>query len=312
MKKIELHCHLDGSLNIEYANKLIGFDVKDKLVSTKDKNLTEYLKRFDLPIDLLQTKDNIEEFSYLLSKDLEKDEVIYAEVRFCPLLHTKKGLSIDEVINSVIDGFYRNFSVKVNLILCMMRNLTFDENKTIIDYAIKYKDDGVVGIDLAGDEIKYKTKDFEKLFDIAKENNIPFTIHAGEADGHESIDAAIKFGAKRIGHGIKAIENKNTIKKILQNDILLEICPSSNDDTGIYSITKNPFKELYDMGAKICINTDNRTVSNTNLKEEYEQISEIFGFTNQELINFNLNAIDKAFCSDFEKYKLRKEILNEK
>ncbi len=312
MKKIELHCHLDGSLNIEYANKLIGYDVKDKLVSTKDKNLTEYLKRFDLPIDLLQTKDNIEEFSYLLSKDLEKDEVIYAEVRFCPLLHTKKGLSIDEVINSVIDGFYRNFSVKVNLILCMMRNLTFDENKTIIDYAIKYKDDGVVGIDLAGDEIKYKTKDFEKLFDIAKENNIPFTIHAGEADGHESIDAAIKFGAKRIGHGIKAIENKNTIKKILQNDILLEICPSSNDDTGIYSITKNPFKELYDMGAKICINTDNRTVSNTNLKEEYEQISEIFGFTNQELINFNLNAIDKAFCSDFEKYKLRKEILNEK
>ena len=131
MKKIELHLHLDGSINIEYANKLIGADVKDKLIGTNSTSLKNYLEKFDLPGELLQSYDNIEEFSYLLGKDLEADDVIYAEVRFCPLFHIKE-ISVDRVILAILMGFKRVPNVKINLIFCMMRHFTYEENLEII------------------------------------------------------------------------------------------------------------------------------------------------------------------------------------
>ena len=190
MKKIELHLHLDGSLNIPYASKLLEKDCSNDMVSKNSNNLKEYLDKFNLPISLLQDKNNIEEFAFLLGKELEKDEVIYAEVRFCPLFHVEK-ISVDEVIESLINGFRRVNSVKVNLIFCMMRHFDFDKNKYIIDLTKKYLGKGVVAIDLAGDEAGFPTSNFEDLFNIIKDYNIPYTIHAGEADGIESIKSAI-------------------------------------------------------------------------------------------------------------------------
>lgn len=310
MKKIELHLHLDGSINIDYANKLIGADVKDKLIGTNSTSLKNYLEKFDLPGELLQSYDNIEEFSYLLGKDLEADDVIYAEVRFCPLFHIKE-ISVDRVILAILMGFKRVPNVKINLIFCMMRHFTYEENLEIIKLTKKYLGRGVCGIDLAGDEAGFKTSTFKDLFDIVKKEKIPFTIHSGEADGPESLKSAIEFGAKRIGHGVRCVEDESILNLIKEKKIYLEVCPTSNLDTKVFNnIKEHSIKELVDNNILVTISTDNRTVSNTNLRNEYSILHDAFNFTDEDFIQFNLNAIDAAFISEDEKMQLRSKLLD--
>ena len=274
------------------------------------KSLSDYLSKFEIPLIVMQSKENLERISYELAVDLKKDNVIYAEIRFCPILHTKSGLSLEEVIDSVLKGL-KKAEIKTNLILCMMRNFEEDENKKIIYLAKKYLNKGVVGIDLAGDESKYKTQNYERLFDLVKQNNIPFTIHAGEADDYNSVLSAIKFGTKRIGHGVKSVDSIETIQKIINENITLEVCPTSNVDTCIVNVYKNhPIKKLYDLGVKITVNTDNNTVSNIDLTGEYEKLLLTFNFTEKDFLNFNMNAIDSAFLTNEEKEELKKIVIN--
>lgn len=310
MKKIELHLHLDGSCDVELASKLIGRDVENELVASNAKDLSEYLERFDLPIKLLQELNNIEEFSYLLGKELEKDNVIYAEVRFCPLFHVEKH-SIDEVVEAIIRGFKKVSTVKVNLIFCMMRHFSVEENRKVIALTKKFLGKGVVAIDLAGDEAGFKTANFRDLFEEVKHNGIPFTIHAGEADSYGSVLSAIEFGTKRIGHGVRSIEDKKTIDKLVENAVTLEVCPTSNIDTKMVNkMSEHPIKKLVEAGVLVTINTDNRTVSNTNLENEYVLLRSEFGFTEEDFLKFNLNAINCAFIGEEEKELLRKQLLN--
>lgn len=310
MKKIELHLHFDGSINVEYTNKLLGYDATDELIDTTSKDLGEYLKKFELPIKLLQDLDNIEEYAYLLGKELEKDEVIYAEVRFCPLFHVEK-YSIDEVVDAIRNGFKRVSTVKVNLIFCMMRHFSVQDNYKIIMLTKKFLGNGVVGIDLAGDEARYATENFKELFDIIRKEGIPFTIHAGEARSYESVNNAIDFGAKRIGHGISSIQSDEVVNKLIRMGVTLEVCPSSNIDTDVIkSIVSHPIKQLVDNGVLVTINTDNRTVSNTSLNKEYELLRKTFGFSDEDFLRFNLNAINCAFISEDEKRILRNELLS--
>ena len=309
LKKIELHLHFDGSIDIDYTNKMLGYDATSELVDTTSKNLNEYLAKFDLPIKLLQDLDNIEMYAYLLGKQLEKDEVIYAEVRFCPLFHLSKH-SIYEVVDAMKRGFGKVTSIKVNLIFCMMRHFSFEDNYKIIQLTKEFLDKGVVAIDLAGDEANYKTSNFEELFEIVNKEKIPFTIHAGEAAGCESVADAINFGAKRIGHGISSIESSVVVNKLVNEKITLEVCPSSNVDTNVVaSMDKHPIKSLVNEGVLVTINTDNRTVSNTNLNREYRLLKDAFGFTDEDFLQFNMNAIEAAFISDDEKEELRKKLL---
>lgn len=310
MKKIELHLHFDGSINVEYTNKLLGYDATDELIDTTSRDLGEYLKKFELPIKLLQDLNNIEEYAYLLGKELERDEVIYAEVRFCPLFHVEK-YSIDEVVEAIRRGFKRVSTVKVNLIFCMMRHFSVQDNYKIIMLTKRFLGNGVVGIDLAGDEAKYATEKFKELFDIIRKEGIPFTIHAGEARSYESVNNAIDFGAKRIGHGISSIQSDEVVNKLIRMGVTLEICPSSNIDTDVIkSIESHPIKQLVDNGVLVTINTDNRTVSNTSLNKEYELLRKTFGFSDEDFLKFNLNAINCAFISEDEKRLLREEILS--
>ena len=170
MKKIELHLHLDGSLDIEYAKKLYGKDVYDQMVSNNDNSLAEYLEKFYLPGELLTEYNNIVEFSYRLAKQLEKEEVIYAEIRFCPTSHDMK-ISVDRVITGIREGLAKVPSVKTNLIFCMRRNYSFEENLRIIKLTKKYLGNGACAIDLVGDEASYKTENFKELFDIIKKGS---------------------------------------------------------------------------------------------------------------------------------------------
>lgn len=305
MKKVELH--LDGSVRESTVAELLGVnenDIENKLhVNDYNSSLSEYLTKFDMPIKVMQTKENLSRIARELGEDLEKDDIIYAEVRFAPQLHTKKGLSYDDIVLSVIEGF-KKCNIKINVILCMMRGASYINNLKTIEVAEKYLNKGVVALDLAGDEKHFKTKDYEELFKIAKEKNIPFTIHAGEADDASSVLDAISFGAKRIGHGIRIIEDNYATSEVIKNKVTLEVCPTSNFQTKAVEIYKNhPIKKLYEKGVLITVSTDNNTVSNVSLSNEYERLKSCFGFTDKDFLTFNLNAINAAFISDLEKEK---------
>ena len=314
MKKVELHLHLDGSVDLETISKITNEDLESlnqKLIA-KDKceNLSEYLTKFDMPIKCMQNKENITLIAEKLVNYLEKENVIYAEIRFAPMFHTKEGLSYEEVVEAVLEGLNKNNKVKTNLILCMMRGMSKDENLKTIDIAYKYLNKGVCALDLAGPEDKYPIIDYIELFEIIKEKNIPFTVHAGENGSYKEIELAINLGARRIGHGIHAYESKETINKIKEKNILLEICPTSNIQTNsINNYNEHPIYDFYKKGLKVCINTDNKTVSNISLSNEYIKLYNIFNFTIEDFNKMNIYAIENSFLSKEEKEQIKKEIL---
>lgn len=317
MKKIELHVHLDGSVRPKTVSELLNYDIKDvknKMMVTSDtKDLTEYLTKFDFPIKAMQTKENLKRIARELALDLKDDDVIYAEVRFAPILHTKEGLSLDEVVSSVLEGIKSVNEINVNLILCMMRGFSYEDNLKTIMVTKKFLNKGVVGLDLAGDEKKYQTINYKDLFMIAKDNNIPFTIHAGEADTSKSVLDAINFGAKRIGHGIAIVNDDKVLNKVKEKNISLEVCPTSNVDTkAVLSYEKHPIKDLFLKGVKVTVNTDDRTVSNITLSKEYEKLKEYFNFSDEEFLQMNLNAISSSFMNEDEKTRYTKMIMKEK
>ena len=313
MKKVELHLHLDGSVRPTTISELLKIDLEEAVklssLTQKTNSLKEYLTKFDIPLKIMQTKENLIRISKELAEDLLKENVIYAEIRFAPNKHLEKNLTLEEVVSSVLKGL-KEIPLKTNLILCMMRGDSFEKNLEIIKLAKKYLNHGVVGIDLAGNEAAYPVNDYQELFQIAKEERIPFTIHAGEGDGALSVKNAINLGATRIGHGIRAIEDESVLKLIKEKDITLEVCPKSNLDTNMYNCLKeHPIKKLYDLGIKLTINTDNRTVSNTTLNKTYEELEKTFHFTEEDFINMNKNALLCAFISKSELEELKKELL---
>lgn len=319
---VELHLHLDGALSISNCRKIAkiqNLDIpnddneisKMMVVSNDCHDLNEFLTKFEFPGSLLQTKEGIKNGVKNLLDELKDQGIIYAEIRFAPQLHTLKGLTQDEIVSSAIEGLNLS-NLKSNLILCCMRNNNnHNENIETINIAKKYLGKGVCAIDLAGAEGLYKTKDFEDIFKYAKELGIPFTIHAGEADGPESVYDAIKFGAKRIGHGVRSTEDLNLINLIKEKGITLEICPTSNICTSIYEkVNDVPVKYFIDNGINITINTDDPTVCNTSLKEELKLVATAFNLTYDDIIKLQLNAINASFASDEEKEKIIKLIKN--
>ena len=304
MKKVELHLHLDGSITPSTISEILNINLEEakklSTIETKCASLKEYLTKFDIPLKIMQTKENLERVAFELAQDLQKDDVIYAEIRFAPNKHLKSGLTLDEVVTAILKGLSQ-VPIKTNLILCMMRGDSYEQNLKVIKLAKKYLNHGVVAIDLAGSEASYPVNLYQELFEIAQKENIPFTIHAGEADGPLSVINAINLGAKRIGHGVRAIESEKALKLIKEKNITLEVCPKSNLDTNMYEkLSNHPIKKLYDMGLLVTINTDNRTVSNTNLTKSYQDLQEVFSFTKQDFLKMNETALQSAFLNQAE------------
>lgn len=324
LKKVELHLHLDGSLrpqtlldiaekdNISLPTKDLEEIKKYMMVADNNKDLVEYLKKFELPLKVMQSEENLERIAFELVEDLAKENYMYAEIRFAPHLHTEKGLSLDKVIKSVTNGIERaerNYDIKSNIILCIMRHLNVEKGFEIVNLAKSYMGSKVVAIDLAGDEFNYPVTIFKDVFAKAKENNIPITIHAGEARGYESIVDSIELGASRIGHGVRAYENTNLIQELINKNIFLECCAISNMNTQIFDdFYEYPFKNYLNKGIKVTINTDNRTVSNTNFKKEIEVLEKYNSIDKNEIIKSIKNSIYGAFISDKEKDILLKKL----
>ena len=301
---IDLHVHLDGSLSFDMARELAniqGMEIKSEkelkklMVAPKDcRDLNDYLTKFDYPLKLLQTEKAITYSVYELLKIQKLQGLVYSEIRFAPQLHTRKGLSQEQIVAAALRGT-QGFSC--GLILCCMRGANNQTmNLETLEAAEKYMGKGVVALDLAGAEALFPTENFEELFRKAGKKGIPFTIHAGEAAGPESIWKALEFGASRIGHGVRCLEDKVLVQRLAQDQIPLELCPTSNMNTKVFdNITRYPIMRFLDEGIKVIINTDNMTVSNTTLRKEFQLVSDTFRLNKTEIERLMKNAAESIF-----------------
>jgi adenosine deaminase len=317
---IDLHLHLDGSLSpeiiIEIAKeeklKLPSYEPNElrKYLEVPEncQSLNEYLTRFDIPNLVLQTKNGLRKCLLDLLKREANDGLKYVEIRMAPQLSTAKGLSQEEVVQELIkakEEAQKLYGIKSNLILCLMRgNNNNVANLETVKIASKYLHRGVVALDLAGAEALFPNEMFADMFLLANNLEIPFTLHAGEAAGADSVRSAISYGAKRIGHGINSIHDEQLMKYLADEKIPLEICPKSNLDTKtIKSFDELPIKEFLNRGIMVTINTDDMTVSNTNLKNEYKIMTKI-GLTDKQMRQIAINSINAAFINEAEKKEL--------
>jgi adenosine deaminase len=271
----------------------------------------------------LQDPDAVELAFENLGQELADQGVKYAEIRFAPQLHsvnvsmTEKLAWEDEIVQAAIRGINKVMmfnNIVINLILCCMRNLPdgqsgFLANARTVYLASKYLNKGVCAIDLAGAEARDATKHFEVFFETARDFGIPFTIHAGESGDPrwmvESIKSAIEFGATRIGHGVGLMHSEELREIVRDRNIAVECCLKSNLDTkAVESLGAHPIRSLFDDGIKVTLNTDNMTVSNTNLSYEYELASQMFSA--EEIAKMQKYAFDAAFMTEAQRRKVKK------
>lgn len=322
---IDLHLHFDGSLPIksvweQLKKQGIATDItsiemlRERMVCPIDcTSLNDYLEKFPLPLSVLQTKDGIAECMADLVKELAGEKMLYAEIRFAPQLHLEKGLTQKEVIEAAIKGAQigmQGTNLKVQLILCCMRGTdNHKENVETVQLTKEFLNKGVCACDLAGAEALFPTGDFEDLFVLARELGVPYTIHAGEADGPSSIKSALRFGTKRLGHGVRGAEDASLVNELAEKAICLECCPISNVQTkAVADVLVHPIKEFLYRGIKVTVNTDNRTISQTNIAKEIDFLKTHLGLTVEEERQLYLNAADYAFLSIEERKGLKDAI----
>jgi adenosine deaminase len=285
LPKTDLHVHLDGSLRLETIIDLakqhkIELPSYDEAELRKAMNLgqncgslIEYLKAFDVTLQVLQHEEALYRCAFELAEDAARENVRYMEVRYSPMLHTRRGLKLTSVVEAVLTGLraaHEAFGVESVVILCGIRNISPNSSLEMAELAVAYKNRGVVGFDLAGAEYDHPAKHHKAAFQLVRDNNINTTIHAGEAYGPESIAQALHVcGAHRIGHGCRLREDGDLLHYINDHRIPLECCPSSNVQTGaVRDIASHPLKFYYDLGLRVTVNTDNRLITDTSVSQE--------------------------------------------
>ncbi len=300
MKKIDLHVSLEGSINIAHANNLMSVETRNVLIKKDAEDLESYLRGYELAIRLMQKRENLLEFTKLLIEDLVNDDIVYAEIHFCPLRFTTL-MSVDEVMQTIIEGI-DNPNIKIKLVLEMQREYTLTKNLSIVKIAKTYAD-YVGGLSLVGDEQLYKTATFRQLFEIIKIDNIPFSI---EAISPESVLLAAEFGARRIVNGVNAITNEEVLNCISMANTYVELAPTCNIDSKICDGMEGyPIELIRSHGVKSYISVPNRTTSNTTLTDEYKLLKDNYKYLNKDLLEYILNGVDAAFIRTSEKAELK-------
>jgi len=309
MPKIDLHCHLDGSLALEMIRRHTDNNVTSEMLYVREncKSLTQYLKKFNLPLKCLQDKDGLKDGAYTFLKEVAKENMLYVEVRFAPMLSVHDGLSCSEVIEAVLEGLKKGkdeCGVQYNVITCAMRHHNLEQNLAMLHAAREYLGNGVCAIDLAGDESEFPTILFRKLFMDAKKLEMPFVIHSGETGSLENVRIAYELGASRIGHGIALIKDSNLMHAYAIKGIGVELCPSSNLQTkAVKSLAEYPLMDFINAGIKVSINTDNRTVSNTTMTKELKIIYNLYNQDDELIYQLLRNAAETAFEKDLKLFE---------
>ena len=325
LPKIELHCHLDGSIRPETIIDIALMEgisiphydidnIKKEVTAPEEcKSLDEYLKRFEIPNLVMQSKESLRRITFELLEDCAKENVKYIEVRFAPLLHVNKGLSVNEVIESVISGIKNaeeKYDIKGNVILCCMRFMTVDKAFEVVEAGKNYLYKGVVAIDLCGSEGAGFCRKFLEPMTLARQYGYRVTIHAGETGiGKNVLEAVELLGAERIGHGVFIKDCIEAYKVVKDKKIMLEMCPTSNIQTKAIDTFKNhPIYDFFNDGIRVSVNTDNRTVSNTNMTKECDILFREFNIGFEDYKQIYNNSVDASFADLETKDWLKKFI----
>jgi len=312
--KVELHLHLDCSLSFDVVSRISPEVTVEEytqrfIAPAKCTNLADFLKRAPAGIKLMQTEPQLRLVTEDLFRQLKDDNIIYAEVRFAPLLHTEGALRPEDVIDIVeqatVTAIERT-QIEARIILCTLRHFNRSQSLETVQLVKRFRGTKVVGFDIAADEAGYPIDEHIAAFRFAQDHAIPCTAHAGEARGADSVWETLRqFRPSRIGHGVRSTEDGSLLEHLRKENIHLEVCPTSNIQTDIYSEMKeHPIGRLYDMGLSVGVNTDARTLSNTSLTEEYKRLQLTFGWTTEHFLRCNLNALHSSFLPQPEKRRL--------
>lgn len=310
MPKIDLHCHLDGSLTLESMRHILGRDVQPEEIQVGEhcRNLSEYLDKFDIPLQCVQTGEGLRTASREFLLDAAKENIRYIEVRFAPLSSVNESLNCRQAVEAVLEGLSeakKMCGIPYNVIACAMRHHAEEDSLAMMKVCREFLGEGICAVDLAGNEAAFPMENFRGLFAEAKKLGFPFTIHAGECGRVENVLEAVECGAARIGHGIALRGHAEAMKFCADRRIGIEMCPSSNLQTrAVESKQEYPIREFMDAGLLVTLNTDNRTVSNTSMTEEMLFVHQHYGITEEELKEFMMHAVETAFADDQVKHEL--------
>lgn len=326
--KTDLHVHLDGSLRLNTILDLAkqqhielptqNPDELEKLICCNGRctSLDEYLKAFEITLKVMQDQTSLTRIAYELAEDSAQENIRYMEVRYCPALHTEKGLSLEQVNDAVLAGLKQAeeaFNIITAVIICGLKHLAPATSLQLAQLAVAYKGKGVVAFDLAGAELGFSALDHKAAIELCQQHNLNLTIHAGEAGGPENIKEALHhLGAHRIGHGTHLFEDGDLLDYVNDHRIPLEVCLTSNVDTqAVNSLREHPFKEYLDHVLQVTLNTDNRLVSNTTLTDEYCKAIEAFDLSFSEVKRIALNGFNNAFLPFQKKLEMIQAIKKE-
>jgi len=319
LPKVELHLHLDCSLSYTVVSQIdpsiSRADYHNSFIApAKCANLADFLTAAPNGIRLMQTEEQLRLVTQDLFAQLVQDNVIYAEIRFAPLLHTEKGLSAHDVVSVVeatVSESIKATGVEARILLCTVRHFSETQSLETIKLVEQFHGGYVAGFDIAGDEAGFPIDAHVKAFHYAREYNIPCTAHAGEAKGPQSVlETLCNFYPARIGHGVRSIEDPALIEHLRRNNIHLEVCPTCNVQTDIYPVYEShPVDKLYRSGLPLNINTDSRTMTNITLTQEYENLHRTFGWDKEQFLQCNLHALKAAFISEPIKQQLIDRLL---
>jgi adenosine deaminase len=314
LPKIELHLHLDCSLSfaaVSQLDKSVSLDEYNRefIAPRRCTSLADFLTRAPRGFQLMQDEAALALVVEDLFEQLAADGVIYAEIRFAPLLHLERGLTPEQVV-AAVDGAtercIRSSGIDTRLILCTLRHFDREQGLLTAHLVEQFRGTRVAALDIAGDEAGYPIDANIPAFRYAIDQGLYRTAHAGEARGPNSVWETLReFQPSRIGHGVRSIEDPVLIEHLKREHIHLEVCPTSNLQTGIkQEFAEHAVDDLYRAGVPLSINTDTRTITNITLTDEYRNLEEHFGWTSADFAACNQAAIDAAFVEESVKSRL--------
>ena len=319
LPKVELHLHLDCSLSYQVVRQLNSNITEDQyrgsfIAPRRCSSLAEYLTRAPHAIRLMQSKDALKLVVEDMFEQLAADNIIYVELRYGPLLHLDEGLTPEEVVETVdraVEECIRETGIEARLILCTLRHYTREQSLETARLVERAKGSHTVALDIAGDEAAYPLAPHKAAYDYAHERGLFVTAHAGEAAGAESVWETLReLAPSRIGHGIRSVEDPKLITHLKQQHIHLEVCPTSNVQTNVCkSLRDHPVDRLYRGGISLSINTDSRTITDTTLSREYQELEQTFQWSREELLRCNLEAIRAAFLPAEARQRLEAQLM---
>lgn len=327
LPKAELHVHLDGSMRpvtmIELAREAgISLPAREPeplrrfMLVDDAANLEDYLRRFDVTIPLLQTPEAIERVAYEMVEDAARDNVWYLEVRYCPHLSRKQGLTLDQVLEAELRGLQRgerDFGVVARVINCSLRHYDPALSAEIAEHSVEFRDRGVVGFDLAGGEAGRPAGDHRTAFDVAARGYLGITVHAGEAAGPASVAEALHLcHADRIGHGTRVYESPELQDYIRDRQVLIEINITSNVQThAVEQVSEHPVRDYFEAGLNVTLCTDGWLMAGVSLSDEYWLAHTELGFTREQIDRMILNGFAGGFLPWPERLMLLDRVRNE-